>query len=184
MSGGYDEIVEVAKGQRGYVATYQIPDISTQLISHHVSSANLERVHHGIYRVTQFPVWEDEEFVIAYLWSREEGVISHTSALAIHELSDSLPSRVHITLPADEEPVRRQIPDRVEVHYADIPEGDRQWYGAVPVTTVHRTLIDIAVDAIDPDLFDQALSQAKERGLVPEDFERKVIRDLIMRLER
>lgn len=180
MSGKFEDILELAKTQRGYVATYQLPAVSTQLVAHHVKSENLERIHHGIYRVTQFPVWDDEEFVVAYLWSKEEGVISHQTALSVHQLSDALPAKVHITLPADHEPVRRQIPPRVEVHYADVPEAERQWYGAVPVTTVERTLIDIAVDAIDPDLFEQALSEAKAQGLVPEDFERRVIRDLIM----
>lgn len=178
---GFDEIVEIAKTQKGYVATYQVPEVSSQLIAHHESAGNLERVARGIYRVEMMPTEEDEEFVIAYLWSRELGVISHESALSIHRMSDVLPRKTHVTLPPDEKPIRRQTPDWIVVHFGDVRSEDRQWSDVVPVTTPERTLIDVAADAIDPDLFDQALDQAKARGLVRSDFERRLIRELIMR---
>lgn len=178
---GFDEIVEIAKTQKGYVATYQVPEVSSQLISHHESAGNLERVARGIYRVEMMPTEEDEEFVIAYLWSRELGVISHETALSIHRMSDVLPGRTHVTLPSDEKPIRRQTPDWIAIHFGEVSGEDRQWFDVVPVTTPERTLIDVAADAIDPDLFDQALDQAKARGLVRSDFERRLIRELIMR---
>lgn len=178
---GFDEIVEIAKIQKGYIATYQAPEVSSQLFAHHESAGNLERIVRGIYRVEMMPQEEDEEFVVAYLWSRESGVISHESALSIHQISDVLARKTHLTLPPKEKPIRRETPDWIEIHFGDVGTEDRQWYDVVPVTTPERTLIDVAADAIDPDLFERALDQAKERALVRPDFERHLIRELIMR---
>lgn len=177
---GFDQILEIAKTQKGYVATYQAPEVSSQLFAHHESAGNLERVSRGIYRVEMLPPEEDEELVIAYLWSRERGVISHESALSIYKISDVLPRRIHLTLPRDDKPVRREKPDWIAVHFGDVGEEDRQWYDVIPITTPERTLIDMATDVMDPDLFDRALAEAKEKGLVRPDFEGRLIRELIM----
>lgn len=176
----FDKIVEIAKTQKGYVATYQAPEVSSQLFAHHESTGNLERIVRGIYRVDMMPPEEDEEFVVAYLWSRERGVISHESALSIYQISDVLPRKIHLTLPLEDKPIRRKTPDWIAIHFGEVGREDRQWYDVVPMTTPERTLIDVAADVIDPDTFDQALDQAKERGLVRPDFERRLIRELIM----
>jgi predicted transcriptional regulator of viral defense system len=110
MSGEFDKIIEVAKYQQGYFGTFQV-DVSPQLLKHHENAGRLERLRRGIYRVTQYPMGEDEEYIVAYLWSKEKGTLSHQTALALHDLSDVLPDKVHITLPPDEKPVRRQVPE-------------------------------------------------------------------------
>lgn len=178
---GLDEILEIAKVQKGYVATYQAPEVSPQLFAHHESAGNLERVARGIYRVEMLPHAENEEFVIAYLWSRQRGVISHESALSIYQISDVLPKRTHVTLPWEDKPVRRAKPDWITVHFDEVGDDDRQWHDVIPITTPERTLIDMAADAVDPELFDRALTEAKKRGLVQPDFEARLIRELIMR---
>ena len=175
-----DDIAAVAKHQEGYVATYQV-DVSRQMFSHHESQGRLERVLPGIYRLGHFPMSEDEELIVAYLWSRQRGVISHQTALSLHDLSDALPRAVNITLPVDGSLPPREPPDWVELHRGTIPEDDRQWYHAVPMTTPARTLLDLAVDGFNPELFDQALDEAIERGLVPQDFERRIIHELMTR---
>ncbi len=44
------------------------------------------------------------------------GVISHQSALSIHELSDVSPARVHLTLPTTVR-IRREVPKGLVIHY-------------------------------------------------------------------
>lgn len=177
MTEALDKLSKVAKYQKGYVATYQV-EVSHQLVHHHESAGRLERVLRGIYRMTQYPIEEDEQLVVAYLWSKEEGVISHESALAIHDLSDVLPKKVHMTLPADQQRVRRKIPDWLELHFADIPEADKEWYDVVPTTRPIRTLVDVAAARIEPELLRQAVEEAKERRLVADDFEWELIAQL------
>ena len=172
-------ILEVAKNQEGYVANYQV-DVTRQMFSHLESQGTLERIQRGIYRVSFFPLSEDEQFIVAYLWSRERGVISHESALASFGLSDVLPNSVHLTYP-DGEALPQNTPGFVTLHRGEVPDADRQWYGNVPVTTVSRTLIDLAAGGFDADLWEQALDQALESGLLKSGFERTVLRELMTR---
>ena len=174
------QIQQVAKHQGGYVATYQV-DVSRQMFSRHESKGRLERVIRGIYRVAAFPLSEHEDFIVAYLWSRERGVLSHETALAIHDLSDALPKNVHLSYPGDEA-LPKGRPDWVRLHRTeDVPNEDRQWFDAVPVTIPARTLTDLAADGFDPTLFEQALDEAIERGLVPNDFDRTLLMELVTR---
>jgi predicted transcriptional regulator of viral defense system len=171
--GTLDEIYEVAQYQEGYIANYQV-DVSRQMFSHYEAADRLERIQRGIYRVAHFPTSEQEDYIVAYLWSRERGVLSHETALSIHDLSDVLPGKVHLCYPP-EDPLPMGQPEWLELHRADVHEDSRQWFGVVPVTTPRRTLVDLASDGFNPELFRQALDEAKERGLVPQDFERTLL---------
>lgn len=57
------------------------------------------RVRRGVYRLVHFPAGDHEDLTAVWLWSQHEGVFSHETALALHDLSDVLPSRAHLTLP-------------------------------------------------------------------------------------
>ena len=174
MTEELDKLAEVAKYQKGYIATYQL-DVSGQLLRHHEQANRLERVMRGIYRLTHFPAEEDEQLVVAYLWSKEQGTISHESALTIHNLSDALPKKVHLTLPEDQRRVRRKTPEWLELHFADISGEDKEWYDVVPVTQPARTLVDVAIDRIELELLRQAVEDAKGRRMVDADFEWELI---------
>ena len=171
--GTLDKIYEVAQDQEGYIANYQV-DVSRQMFSHYEGAGRLERIQRGIYRVSHFPTSEQEDYIVAYLWSRERGGLSHETALSIHDLSDVLPKRVHLSYPPDA-PLPRDQPEWLKLHRREVPAEDRQWFGVVPVTTPRRTLIDLASDGFNPELFRQALDEAKERGLIPQDFERTLL---------
>lgn len=177
MAKELDKLAEVAKYQKGYVATYQV-EVSNQLLHHHEQAGRLERVLRGIYRLTQYPMEEDEQLVVAYLWSKEQGIISHESALAIHDLSDVLPKKVHMTLPEEQRRMRRRIPEWLELRFADIPEEGKEWYDVVPVTRPDRTLVDAAVDRIEPELLRQAVNEAKAKRMVADGFEWELIAEL------
>ncbi|MET0284440.1 MAG: hypothetical protein ABW352_08220 [Polyangiales bacterium] len=114
----------------------------------------------------QFPSDEHEELVTAWLWSERVGVISHQTALSLHELSDALPNHVHLTLPADWRRRRFRVPPGVVLHHGDVLAEERAWFDAVPVTTPRRTLEDCARAGLSPDLLRQAAQQAVGRGLV------------------
>ena len=174
MSEELQKLIEVAKYQKGYVASYQV-EVSNQLLRHHEQAGRIERVLRGVYRLTQYPTEEDEQLLIAYLWSKEQGTISHESALAIHDLSDVLPKKVHLTLPEEQSRVRRKMPEWLELHFADISEDEKQWYDVVPVTQPVRTLVDVAADRLEPELLRQAVEDAKKKRLVAEDFEWELI---------
>jgi hypothetical protein len=58
------------------------------------------------------------------------------------------------------------VPPDVVLHHADVPLGDRAWFGAVPTTNPRRSLNDCAREGFSPELLRQAAQQALRRGLV------------------
>src|SRR6267143_4494999 len=84
----------------------------------------------------------------------------------LHELSDILRARAHLTVPERWRRRRLRVPDGVVLHYADVPKRDRAWVGAVPVTSPARTLADCAADYVSPDFLSSAVNLALARGMV------------------
>ena len=164
----WSRFVRKTRAQDGYFTTKQGAEAgySPQLLLKHIRAGRLLRVRHGVYRLVHFPAGDHEELAVVWLWSERKGVFSHQTALALHGLSDVLPGRIHLTLPAEWRSRRFRVPKDVVLHHADVPNRDRAWAGPVPVTSPRRTLIDCARDQISPDLLRQAAQQALRRGLV------------------
>ena len=125
----------------------------------------MHRVRRGIYRLVHFPAGDHEDLVAVWLWTERAGVLSHDTALALHGLSDALPAQAHVTLPAAWKARRFRVPQGVVLHYADIDTGQRTWSGPVPITSVSRTLNDLARSGLSPELLRQASQQALRRGV-------------------
>ncbi len=118
----------------------------------------LERVAHGVYRLTVAPLPDHVDLRAAWLqlapevpaWERTaaEGVVSHRSAARLYGFGH-LPADCHeFTLP-----VRRQSrrPD-VRLHHR--PLADAEWIphgGGMPVTRPSRTASDLLSDKEDPE---------------------------------
>lgn len=177
----WDELYAAASEQGGLFTTQQAAAVgySPQLLSHHLRRGRIVRVAHGIYRLVHFPAGDHEELIAAWLWSQQAGVVSHQTALALRGLSDALPAQMHISLPSAWKSRRLRVPRDVVLHYADVPAEDREWFGAVPITTVRRTLNDCAHAKLSPDLLRQAAQQALQRGLVTREELREVATALI-----
>lgn len=163
----WDRLYEIAAAQEGMFTTQQAAEAgySPQLLVHHIRGGRMVRVRRGIYRLVHFPAGEHEELVTVWLWSEQAGVLSHETALALHGLSDALPAQVHLTLPAAWKKRRFRVPEGVVLHHADVEPNERTWAGSVPITSVSRTLNDLATSGLSPELLRQAAQQALRRGL-------------------
>src|SRR5258706_12917551 len=164
----WNRLFETAAGQQGLFTTQQAAEAgySPQLLVHSLQGGRAVRVRRGIYRLVHFPAGEQEELVEAWLWSERTGVVSHQTALALHGLSDALPTHVHLTLPSAWRRRRFRVPAGVGLHHANVPPADRAWFGAGPITTPGRSLNDCAREGLSPELLRQAAQQALRRGLV------------------
>jgi predicted transcriptional regulator of viral defense system len=164
----WGRLFETACAQEGYFTTRQAADAgySPQLLLKHLRAGRVARMRRGIYRLVHFPAGEHEDLVTAWLWSERAGVISHQTALALHELSDVLPAQVHLTLPRAWRSRRFRVPAGIVLHHADVSPEERAWIGPVPVTSARRSLNDCAREGMSPDLLRQAAQQALRRGLV------------------
>lgn len=164
----WNHLYETAASQDGLFTTRQAAEAgySPPLLIHYQRKAKVARVRRGIYRLVHFPAGEHEQLAVAWLWSEQAGVISHQSALALHGLSDILPARIHLTLPGSWRHRRFRVPSDLVLHHADVPQIDRTWFGAVPITTPKRTLEDCAQDGLSPEVLRLAAQQAIRRRLV------------------
>jgi len=162
----WDRVFEFASAQDGYfsVAQAEAAGISRPNLQAHLKRGHVLRVHRGVYRLVRYPPGEHEDLAAIWLRSDQEGVFSHQTVLALYGLSDVLPARVHITLPPSWR--RRKLLEGLVVHFGEVPESERAWFGAVPITSVRRTLQDCAVAGLSPEHLQQAAMQALERGLV------------------
>jgi predicted transcriptional regulator of viral defense system len=162
-----DQLFGIAVGQAGYFTAAQAKaaGYSLQLLQHHLRSGSLERAGRGIFRFVRFPATDEADFVVPWLWSGRRGVVSHESALQVHDLADALPARVHLLLPMADARRRIQIPPNVAIAYADIPPGEVVWRGAVPVTSPLRTVRDCLEAHVTPEWMQQAIDRGLRRGL-------------------
>jgi predicted transcriptional regulator of viral defense system len=164
----WDALFDVASGQEGLFTTVQAADAgySPQLLQKHLHAGRIQRVRRGVYRLVHFPPGEHEDLAAVWLWSGRAGVFSHETALFLHGLSDVLPARVHLTLPASWSARRFRVPRGVVLHHAEVAKDERAWVGPVPVTAPRRTLADCIAAHVAPDLVEQAIEQARARGVV------------------
>lgn len=165
------KLYELVETQAGYFTTAQAHacGYSRPLLHHHVRTNRFERTAHGIYRLVQFPASDHEDLVVSWLWSGRQGVFSHETALALHELSDALPAVKHLAVPTSWKRRRLQVPPGTVLHFADVPRDAQAWRGSVPVTTPLRTVTDCIQDHADPVLVRQAIEQGIKRGLFSVD---------------
>ena len=172
----WDALYGTALEQEGHFTTEQAQKAgySPQLLAKYLLSGKVARVRRGVYRIKHFPAGQQEELVVIWLWSERAGVFSHETALTLHELSDILPSRVHLTVPATSRRRRLRVPEGVVLHYAHVAARERTWIGAVPVTSVPRALADCTADHLAPDLLSAATAQALTRGLIGKDQAAKI----------
>jgi len=161
-------LFRLAVTQDGLISARQADELgcSQQQLGKYVNSGKLERVQRALYRIVDFPPGKHDDLMAVWLWSRTEGVVSYETALFLHDLSNVLPSKADITVPLDWKKRTVLVPKGVVLHYGNIPTDDRGWIGALPVTTVRRTLLDCLHGTLSPELVAQAFQQAAARGLI------------------
>lgn len=164
----WDELYDTAQSQLGYFTTQQAATAgySSQLLDKYLANGKLVRVQRSIYRLVHFPPSEEEYLVLPWLWAGRVGAFSHETALALHDLSDALPSKLHMTMPIAWRHRRLRVPQGLVLHYADLSEAEQTGYSAVHITAPGRTLRDCIDANVDPDLLRQAVTQAQRRGLI------------------
>src|SRR5205807_8108959 len=114
----WDRLYETALAQEGHFTTQQALDAgySSQLLMKYLNSGKIIRVRRTMYRLKHFPPGQQEDLVALWLWSNRAGVFSHETALMLHELSDVLPARAHLTVPAKWRRLRTQATCRGVLH--------------------------------------------------------------------
>lgn len=161
-----NRLFAIAEAQAGYFTAAQATTAgySRSLVAYHAKAGTFDRVQPGVYRLTRYPGSPREDLYVAWLKAGPRAVISHESALELYGLSDLMPSEVHVTMPRTSS--RRRA--GVRMHTTRLDEGDVSARDGLPVTTVPRTIADVASRGGSPEIVGQAVQEALERGLTTE----------------
>ena len=160
----YNRLYQIAEAQAGYFTTAQAVamGVDRKRLARYAVAGRLERVRRGVYRLTPFPRSAHEDLFVAWLEMGPESVISHDSALALYELSDALPAAIHVTVP----PTASRRHPGLRLHTNRVSAQEITHYDALPVTTVARTIADVALAGLADELVEQAVQEAIRNGMV------------------
>lgn len=169
----HDHLFAIAESQDGYFTMAQALEagFARSTHSYHVNQGNWLREHRGIYRLRQYPQVENGQLVLWSLWSRDrhgepQGVYSHTTALALRDLSDANPSKLHMTVPPG---FRRnsETPAVLKLHKSRLEPHEVVRERGYATTTAMRAIIDSAGSGdADIEMLEQALAEGLRRGLI------------------
>jgi predicted transcriptional regulator of viral defense system len=154
----------LAAEQGGYFTAAQAKGIgySYQAQAYHVAAGNWLRIDRGVFRLAEWIPDLHDDLARWTLWSRGRGVVSHETALSVHEIGEFESPQVHLTVPRG----FTSRDDAVRLHFADLPAADIVDRPGFRVTTPLRSLVDVAASGVDEDQLARAISQATTRGLV------------------
>lgn len=167
MKPDYDRLYEFAEEQAGYFTSAQarIAGFSWERLSNSVKSGKFQRSSAGVYRLAHFPSQPHEDLYFLLLSAGTNAVISHESALSYYDLSDVLPASGHVIVPRTGSRGRKNI----KLHTNQLSPEDITNHGRLRITTVARTIADVAAGGLQEELVRQALREALSRGMVSRD---------------
>ena len=160
----------LAARQRGYFTASQARGVgyAYQTQQHHRESGNWPSVPdlRGVYRLRDYPDDALERLVQISLWSANErnqpqGVIGFATALMVYHLGGLLPDRVHLFVPRG---FRKVAPADLMLHLTPLEPADVVSFEGFAVTTVLRTLCDLAASDLSLEHLESAVRDAIVSG--------------------
>lgn len=137
------EIAELARAQHGVVGLRQLGrfGLSGRAVSARVARGRLHRLHQGVFAVGHRRLTARGVLMAAALAAGPGARISHRDAAALWNLVRLGAGRTHVTVDTRAGRARR---DGLVIHRSRLHPGDVTTVDAIPVTSVSRTLLDLA----------------------------------------
>ncbi len=166
----YKALAEIALDQYGYVTTWDAEEngVDPHRLVEMARRGAAQRVAHGIYRMPVVAPTGLEQLMEATLWPRGRGVLSHETALDLHELCDVNPAKIHITIPTAYR-LNRGVPPRYAIHRRNLDTAEVTRHEGIAVVTPLRAILDGIETHLRGDLLRQAVDTARRRGLIRRD---------------
>jgi hypothetical protein len=134
-------IAALAARQHGRVARWQLLELGVgrRAIGHRVARGWLLVEWPGVYAVGHPSRTLEGRFMAAVLASGPDAVLSHRSAAMLWGIRRTDRAGIEVTTPRDRRPLRG-----IERHRSSLPPDEVTTHRGIPVTTVPRTLLDLA----------------------------------------
>jgi hypothetical protein len=167
-------LATLAGRQWGVVSLAQLHGlgIGRSGVTRRVQGGRLRRVHRGVYAVGGAVLPREGRCLAAVMACGSGAVLSHVSAAVHWNLLQYEPPRPEVTAPAS----RKGVPG-IRLHRShSLDAQDTSNHRGIPITTVHRTLLDIAARVPTHHLA-RALAQAERVQL----YDHRALLDVIKR---
>ncbi len=151
----------MADRQHGVVSRRQLIELglSRGAIFSRLETKRLHAVHRGVYAVGRRGLSRPGVWLAAVLACGPDAVLSHLSAAVLWGIREGSPARVEVSAPR-----QRRSRDGIRAHRATIAPDERTLRAGIPVTTVPRTLLDLAA-LLQPHELNRALERAESLRL-------------------
>lgn len=158
------KLFQLAAGQGGFFTAAQAKAVGYSYANqaYHVRVGNWHRVDRGLFRLVDWPLNRNDDLIRWTLWSKGRAAVSHHSALAAYEIGEFESPQVHLTVPNG----FRSTDAGVTLHRHRLPAEDVSEHEGFKITTVPRTLADVADLSPDQSQLARAVDEAIDRGLV------------------
>ena len=163
-------LFEIAELQQGYFTAKQanFAGFSYRMHTYYRQNGEWLEIDRGVFRLAQFPNSPDEDYVKWSLWSRDrkgriQAVVSHESALSIHDLGDVMPSKIHFSVPPG---FRKKAPKGCVIHKGRVSAEEKEQKEGFSVTNPLRTILDSAEGNLSMDYLRQAIYEACDQGMI------------------
>ena len=155
-------LVEVARRQCGVVTRAQLAaaGLTDKGVAELVQRGRLIRLHRGVYAVGHDRLRLEGRWLAAVMACGPGAVLSHSDAARLWELRQSNSALIDVTVPSRNGRVRRK---GIRVHRSGRLAGEEVTTRVgIPVTTVERTLLDLA-DILPAETLRRAVTEAEYR---------------------
>lgn len=154
-------LAKLAEGQHGVVSRRQLLDagLSVRTIGRRLEAGRIHRVHREVFAFGRWPLDRRGRWMAAILACGEPALLSHRSAAVAWGLMRFNASVVEVTAA-----LGRSRPGIV-VHQGGISEADRGLAGGISITTVSRTIFDLA-EILDEDELTKVFEEADRLRLL------------------
>lgn len=167
-----DELYALAEEHDGLLLSSEARALGIQdsVLVRLAQRGRLQRMNRGVYRIAHYPEDKLDLYREAILWARasqgpELIALSHETALLLYGISNVDPSHVNLSVPKSAR-LRRQQPEWITIHRADLGREDFKEHNGVPVTTVGRTVTDVLSLTRRADSARRAITVALRKGLI------------------
>jgi predicted transcriptional regulator of viral defense system len=134
--------------------------VGRSAVTRRVQGGRLRRVHRGVYAVGGATMPREGRWLAAVLACGPRAVLSHVRAAVHWNLLNYKPRLPEVTAPAS----RKGVPG-IRLHRSHSRDApDTTNHEGIPITTVHRTLLDLAAHVPQHHL-ERALAQAERLQL-------------------
>lgn len=175
-------MLELGAENDGLVTTHAAAEagISRRTLVGMVQRGRLERISRGVYRLAHSHRDPLSAYREAILWAQSHRgprvALSHETALAVLGLTDANPPTIQLTIPPRAR-LRRRAPARIVIHRAVLESGDVIEHEGLPVTSVPRTVLDLARSG-GLRFANEAIAQARRGGFITEAESRRLLNEL------